>query len=111
MNMSYPPKFQRFATFITKLQAARNPTSREDAVELMRQVMKAVEDQYGLPNDFDYRMHVFPLDANLGWKDLDKDPCYWDDAISKTHRTEVYNSGRIVITRLKPPSHVVLSKP
>lgn len=109
--MSYPPKSQRFAVFIKELLAARNPINRQDAVDLMQQVMKAVEDHYGLPNDYDRRMHVFSLDANLGWKDLDKDPCYWDDAFSKTHRTEVYNSGRIVITRVKPPSHLVLSKP
>ena len=50
--MSYPKKTQRFEVFIKELLAARNPISRQDAVDLMQQVMKAVEDHYGLPNDY-----------------------------------------------------------
>lgn len=109
--MSIPKKSVRFAQFIDELKAARHATDRHDAVALMKEVMKKVEDSHGLPNDFDLRMNVFSLEESMGWKDLHSDPCYWDDAASRTHRTEVYNNGRIVITRLKQPTGLVLSKP
>lgn len=109
--MNIPNKSVRFAAFIIQLNASAPASSREDAVALMKRVMKAVEDSYGLPPDnFDQRMNVFSLDAGMGWMDLDSDPCYWDDSFSKTHRTKVYSSGRIVITRLKEPCEVVLDK-
>ena len=56
------------------------------------------------------RMNVFSLDAGLGWMSLGADPCYWVDSLAKTHRTEIYHSGRIVITRIKSPIRLVLDK-
>jgi hypothetical protein len=106
----YPPKSSRFAEFIEQLASQRPATSREDAVSLMTRVMNAVEDRHGLTRgDYTHRMNVFPL--NLGWRNLDADPCYWDDSVTGTHRTQVFNNGRIVITRLKKPVDEVLDKP
>ncbi|MES2282500.1 MAG: hypothetical protein V4542_13895 [Pseudomonadota bacterium] len=109
--MNIPSKSVRFSEFVGKLKAERAATGREDAVMLMKKVMKLVEDAYGLPdNDFDRRMNVFALNANMGWMNLDTDPCYWDDNQTKIHRTEVYKDGRIVISRNKAPIAIVLDK-
>lgn len=62
-------------------------------------------------NDYVKRMHIFPMEDFYDWKDLAKDPCSWVDSVAASHRTEIYNSGRIVITRIKHPAGLVLDKP
>lgn len=106
----YPPKAVRFDEFIDRLKSAEPSSSREDSLVLMKELMKSVEDGYGLPaQNFAERMNVYSWEYD--WKDLDKDPCYWLDSWSKTHRTELYHDGRIVIKRLKAPSKIVIDKP
>lgn len=111
----YPPKPVRLKLFIEKLRDHPPVTNREDALSLMVRLMAEAEDYYQLPpNDYSIRMGVFRPNQSYdnGWKDLDSDPCYWDDSVSKTHRTLVYNSGRIVIKKIKEnPAIVVLDKP
>ena len=46
---------------------------------------------------FNDKMHVYGWE--FGWKDLGRSPCYWDDSWSKVHRTQIYDNGRIVITK------------
>jgi len=76
----------------------------------MKEAMNFIEDSHGLdPTNYALRMNVFGLD--IGWRDLDKDPCYWDDAQTKTHRTKVYNNGRIVILRIKGAEELIIDKP
>lgn len=110
IQKKYPPKSVRFSEFIENLNKAEPSSSREESLSLMKELMKSVEDKYGLPTqDLSVRMHVYSWD--FGWKDLDKNPCYWDDSWVQTHRTELYHEGRIVITRLKAPIKTVIDKP
>lgn len=107
--MTFPPKKVRFEQFIEKLRNHNPVTNRNDAVTMMKELMKEVEDHHQLPtNDHIKRMTVYYLDAGVGWKNLESDPCYWVDHFMK-HRTLVYNSGRIVIEYVK--GGVVLDKP
>jgi len=78
----------------------------------MMETMDQVEDEFSETGRADYseRMHVWGW--GFEWRDLESDPCYWDDSVVKSHRTQIYHSGRIVIGNLKtlPPS-IVLDKP
>lgn len=85
------PKAQRFKEFIIRLRAAPAAVNREDALSLNN------------------KMHVYGWEFE--WKDLDANPCYWDDSWAKVHRTQIYDSGRIVITKLREPGGLVLDKP
>lgn len=109
--MDFPPRYERFQQFIEKLRAHQPAANRQDAVSLMKRLMKEVEDYHQLPSaDFTKRMSVYPL--NCGWRDLESDPCYWDDASTHKHRTFVYNSGRIVIKYVfQGADTLVLDKP
>ncbi|MGQ5628754.1 hypothetical protein [Enterobacter cloacae] len=111
--MTPPSKYFRFKLFIAELQKHAPASNREEAVSFMKKIMNDIENRYNLPkNDYITRMHVFGLDCNMGWKDLDSDPCYWDDMEKKNHRTYVYNNGRIVIKNIKvSPELIVLDKP
>lgn len=109
--MSYPSRTERFKQFIEKLRVHPPASSREDAVSLMKRLMKEVEDSNQLPPDnYGDRMNVFSLET--GWSDLRCDPCYWNDANTAKHRTYVYNNGRIVIERIKVGEEgLILDKP
>ncbi|MGH1577568.1 hypothetical protein [Planktotalea sp.] len=109
--MTIPSKAIRFERFIERLRSERRADDRSDAHFLMTEVMNAIEDGYGFePNDYSNRMHVFTLSADFDWKNIDDDPCYWDDALSAKHRTEIFNNGRIVITQIHEPKAVLLDK-
>ncbi|MEY0519923.1 hypothetical protein AB7341_19845 [Providencia huaxiensis] len=112
--MAFPPRAVRLNLFFEKLLAHPPVADRKEALSLLVRIMAEVEDFYGLPkNDFPTRMGVFrPQENNPNdWKDLDSDPCYWDDSLTKTHRTIVYNNGRIIIKNIKSnPAVVVLDK-
>src|ERR1700744_4806290 len=97
--MTTVPKKIRFAEFVARVAAHRpRPSNRDEALNLMKRVMDEIEDGVGLPRDnFVERMHIFGWGFN--WKDLDKNPCWWDDAVTGTHRTFIYEDGRIRIIR------------
>lgn len=109
--MTRPCKAIRFSQFIDRLGRERPATGRCDAHSLMTEVMNNSEDGFGLERD-DYkdRMHVFPLSSDYHWKNIDCDPCYWDDFATAKHRTEIFNNGRIVITLIREPQTVLLDK-
>jgi len=107
MNLS---KAHRFDLFLERLSAAPPAADREDALGLLKQTMDAVENEaVGVDAPFGDKMHVYGWEFQ--WKNLDSDPCHWDDSWSKVHRTEIYSNGRIVITRLRDPASTVLDKP
>lgn len=109
--MLYLSKSVRFSQFVEAVRSAPAANCRQAAFDLMKQVMDSVENKNGLPaNDGGDRMNVFPMEEFYGWKNLTGDPCYWIDSLVKRYCTEIYNSGRIVITRIKG-STVVLDKP
>ncbi|GKS87487.1 hypothetical protein AVMA1855_25065 [Acidovorax sp. SUPP1855] len=109
--MSSSSKSVRFGQFIEQLNSAPAACSREAAFNLMKEVMDLVEDANGLPaNDYVTRMHVYSMTEFFGWSNLQNDPCSWVDSVVASHRTEIYNNGRIVITRIKSPTCVVLDK-
>lgn len=94
------------------LQEAPRVGSREDVLSLFKQTMNQVEDEHSGTDRTDYseRMHVWNWEFE--WRDLDSDPCYWDDSAARTHRTQIFHSGRFVITNLKSsPAAVVIDKP
>lgn len=103
----------RFAIFLARLKKARPAQGREDALALMTRIMDEVEDELsGLDrNNYGERMHVYGFQREFGWKDMDGDPCYWDDSARSTHRTHLYHDGRIVITAIRKMHEVVLDKP
>lgn len=108
--MSYPSKSVRFGQFVEALIAAPAANSRQAAFDLMKQVMDSVENMNGLPsNNYVDRMNVFPMEEFYEWTNLTGDPCRWVDSLVKRYCTEIYNSGRIVITRIKDAA-VVLDK-
>jgi hypothetical protein len=108
--MTTSKKSLRFTEFVELLRNERAAVDRDDALSLMTKTMNAVEDSHGFaPNDFTDRMHVFSWE--FGWKDLDGDPCYWDDAFSGKHRTKIFRNGRILIERRHEPKSAVLDKP
>jgi hypothetical protein len=112
IDHAYPSKSARFAQFLEKLKSAPPAANRSEAFDLMKYAMDSVEDANGLPvNDYIKRMNVFSMTEFFGWTNLTGDPCSWIDSVAAVHRTEIYNSGRIVITRIKNPSCVVLDKP
>lgn len=74
----------------------------------MKEVMNELED--GFENVPAYaRMQVFSFDCD--WRDLEKNPCYWDDHASNRHRVYIYDDGRIVIKKLPTLREVVIDKP
>jgi hypothetical protein len=103
----------RFTIFLSRLEKARPAQGREDALALMSQIMDEVEDELsGLDrSNYGERMHVYGFQREFGWKDMDGDPCYWDDSVRATHRTHLYHDGRILITAIKKMHVVVLDKP
>lgn len=103
-------KTQRFELFLARLTSGPPAQSRQDALDLMSRLMNEIEDEHsGVGRgDFDKRMRVWGWEFN--WKDLQSDPCYWDDSFRSTHRTQIYHSGRIVISRLKHDRAVILDK-
>jgi hypothetical protein len=104
-------KKERFAIFLERLKAASPVSSRECALELMTEIIDRVEDEFSVTvrSDFSERMHVWRWEFQ--WKDLDSDPCYWDDSANRTHRVIIYHSGRIIIKNLKVfPTTVILDK-
>jgi len=105
-------KNERFSIFINRLRSADPARSRDEALALMKQIMNEVEDEFsGLPrSNFADRMHIYGFDPFYGWQDLDQNPCWWDDSIAKIHRTEIYNDGRIVITRTRGQIGPVIDK-
>lgn len=106
-------KADRFAIFLLRLEKANPARSREDALELLSRIMGEVEDEFsGLDrSNFGERMHVYGFAPLFGWKNMESDPCFWDDAARSTHRTYLYNDGRIVITAIKKMHAIVLDKP
>lgn len=108
--MYYPSKSVRFGQFVEALIAAPAANSRQAAFDLMKQVMDSVENMNGLPsNNYVDRMNVFPMEEFYEWTNLTGDPCRWVDSLAKRHCTEIYDSGRIVITRIKDAA-VILDK-
>ena len=103
-------KQERFKIFITNLNNAPSVSTRDAALTLLKNIMNEVENKYSgvAIDDYSERMHVFSFSAG-GWMNLDDDPCYWDDSISKKHRLKIYNSGRIVILQIKS-QEVLLDK-
>jgi hypothetical protein len=109
-------KRERFAIFLEQLMAAPPATSRPEALELVKNTMNQVEDMHsGLPwSNFTERMHVYGFDPLYSWRDLDQDPCYWDDSVAKTHRIYLFHDGRIQIYRLpiaNATATAILDKP
>jgi len=105
-------KRKRFEMFLTKLKDAPCACSRDGALDLLKQTMIQIEDEYSGTSRTNYseRMHVWSWEFE--WRDLDSDPCYWDDSVSRTHRTQIFHDGRIIITNLKSSAMaVVLDKP
>lgn len=103
-------KEKRFGEFIERVAAAPPAASREEALQLLKSVMDAVENEHvGADAPFDHKMHVYGWEFQ--WRNLDSDPCHWDDSWSKKHRTHLYHSGRIVIRRMRAPLKDVLVKP
>lgn len=112
MRRPLKSKRERFAIFLERLKAAPPVDSRERALALMKDIMDRVEDEFSETDRPNYaeRMHVWGW--GFEWRNLESDPCYWDDSVAKTHRTQIYHSGRIVITNLKTlPASIVLDKP
>jgi hypothetical protein len=112
MRSTSKSKRERFAIFLESLKLASPADSRERALALMKETMDRVEDEFSGTDRTNYseRMHVW--DWRFEWRDMESDPCYWDDSVARTHRTQIYHSGRIVITNLKiAPASVVLDKP
>lgn len=103
----------RFNIFLSRLEKATPARSRDDALALMSRIMDEVEDEFsGLDrSNYGERMHVYGFGKGFGWKDMETDPCYWDDAAKASHRTHLYHDGRIVITAIKKLHAVVLAKP
>lgn len=106
-------KRERMRIFFERLKAAEPATSRDDALALMKRIMDQVEDEFsGLPwSNFGQRMHIYGFEPLYNWQNLEGNPCWWDDAQSRVHRTELYNDGRIVIKRLSGTSELMLDKP
>lgn len=108
--MPVQPKAQRFNEFIIRLRAAPAAINREDALALMKRLMQETEDELvGADAPYNNKMHAYGWEFE--WKDLDANPCYWDDSWAKVHRTQIYDNGRIVITKLREPGGLVLDKP
>lgn len=108
-SINIKTKQERLQIFIERLKSSKAENTRDKALDLLKVTMQRVEDEFSGAgkNDYGLRMNVFGWDQ--GWCNLDKDPCYWDDANTKTHRTEIYNNGRIVITRVdKEPHQIIL---
>jgi hypothetical protein len=104
-----PTRAARIEVFLERLRAAPPASSRDDALALMKATMDSVERELvGANAPPGSKMHVY------GWEydwNTDRDPWYWDDDRFKVHRTEIYKSGRIVITNMRSSSIVVLDKP
>lgn len=110
MTLAEVDKGTRFREFIERVAAAPPAASREAALQLLKSVMDAVEMQHvGAEAPFEHKMHVYGWEYE--WRDLDSDPCYWDDNWSKKHRTFLYHNGRIVISRMRAPHKEILVKP
>lgn len=108
--MSTHSKRERMKVFLERLNEAEPAGSRDEALDLMKRLMKEVEDEHNMPpQNFAIRMHVWGW--KYDWKNLEGDPCYWIDSWSATHKTEIYRDGRIVISRVKEPTQIVLDKP
>ncbi|MBB5360538.1 hypothetical protein HDE76_003782 [Rhodanobacter sp. ANJX3] len=92
-------KPERMKLFFERLKQAPRPTSRQDAINLIKRTLDEIEDQHsGLPrSNYDGRMHFWPISTDFGWMNIQSDPCYWDDSVVKRHRTYIFNNGRIVI--------------
>lgn len=103
-------KWERFDVFLRELAAAPPAFSRESALNLVKQIMNKVEDEYSnLPwSNFASRMHVYGFEPEFNWKDLDKDPCHWTDAQAKKHRIALYHNGRIQIFSLLQDSDTTI---
>lgn len=106
-------KRERMRIFFERLENAEPAKSRQEALDLMRRIMDQVEDEFsGLPwSNFGQRMHIYGFDRLYNWQNLDGNPCWWDDANSRVHRTELYNDGRIVIKRVNGVPAVMVDKP
>ena len=104
-------KHERFDIFLSRLATAAPANSRDAALALMSRIMDEVEEEFSDADrsSFGERMRVWGWD--FGWKNLQTDPCFWDDSAGSTHRTHIYHSGRIVITRIKGGPADVIDKP
>jgi len=104
---------KRVALFFEKLRIHPPVTNRQEAVSLIKRLLTEIDDADGLvPGDFTTRLNILAISADYGWKNIESDPCYWDDNKTKTHRIYLYNSGRIVIERVKEgEERLILDKP
>lgn len=90
---------KRISLFFEKLRIYPPVANRQEAVSLIKRLLTEIDDSDGVtPGDLTIRMSIPALDPDYGWNNLESDPCYWD---GMSHRIYLYNSGRIVIERIK----------
>lgn len=101
---------KRISLFFEKMRVHLPVANRQEAVSLIKRLLTEIDDSDGVtPGDFTIRMSIPALNPELGWKNLESDPCYWD---GMSHRIYLYDNGRIVIERIKiGDERLVLDKP
>lgn len=88
-----------FAVYVRKLEAQPIPTDRETASQLIHSFWRETMMEYGASEKWAREFDATGMTEKDGWKNLDADPCYWDNQYQKKIRIYVHNNGTIIMQR------------
>lgn len=88
-----------FAVYVRKLEHQPAPTNREEAFKLITTYWRETMLEYGASAEWAREYDAAGMTEKDGWKNLDADPCYWDNHYKQRIRIYVHRNGTIVIQR------------
>ena len=88
-----------FSVFLTKLQQHPVPTNRDEAFQAIKTCWSESMLAYGASTEWLHAYLATTMTEECGWRNLDADPCYWDNQYRQSIRIYVHRNGTIIMQR------------
>lgn len=103
--MTYQVTYQvtyerRFYALLKAIESEPRCTSRQEAHDMLLKHWILVSHKQLLPEPLIKTMSLRNLSEECGWRNLEKNPCYWDSKTTPGVRIYLHDNGQIVMQRI-----------